>query len=171
MEQQAEKVEGQSRVGNNGGDSTWLDEYAKVPPPPPLQRRYVHSSTKAKPMKADETILWRELLNLSNTVARVSVKIMKAYRFTIGQILLSYCERLLLDWHKRYRYLVFKVEQREQAVAFMSDMTMFKAYLDIGENLELFNVSKDYADIVMLVYNVTSQFFGYCRSRHIELEE
>ena len=171
MEQHAEKVEGQSGVGNNGGDSTWLDEYAKVPPPPPLQRRNVHSGTRAKPMKVDETKLWRELLNLSNTVARVSVKIMKAYRFTIGQSLLSYCERLLVDWHKLYRYQVFKVEQREQAVAFMSDMTTFNAYLDIGENLGLFNVAKDYADIVMLVDNVTRQFFGYCWSRHIELEE
>ena len=122
-------------------------------------------------MKVDVTKLCRELLNLSNTVACVSVKIMKAYRFTIDQSLLSHCERLLVDWHKLYRYQVFKVEQREQAVAFMSDMTMFKAYLDIGENLGLFNVAKDYTDIVMLVDNVTRQFFGYCRSRHIELEE
>ena len=104
MEQHAERVEGHSGVEKNGDDAAWLDEYAKAPPPSPLKRRYVHSSTKAKPMKVDETKLWRELLDLSNTVARVSVKIMKAYRFTIGQSLLSYCERLLVDWHKRYRF-------------------------------------------------------------------
>lgn len=171
MEQHAERVEGHSGVEKNGDDAAWLDEYAKVPPPSPLKRRYIHSNTKAKPMKVDETKLWRELLDLSNTVARVSLKIMTAYRFTIGQSLLSYCERLLIDWHKLYRYQVFKVEQREQAVAFMSDMTMFKAYLDIGENLGLFNLAKDYTDIVMLVDNVTRQFNGYCKSRHIELED